>query len=89
MGAVVAVTREEPSAAELRQRAAGCRDGRVACRMLAIAHVLDGRLILPGFRGSSALCVDYDGGGLIVGGSGLPFHLMVHDRLLSHAGLPR
>ena len=43
MGAVVAVTREEPSAAELRQQAARCGDGRVACRMLAIAHVLDGR----------------------------------------------
>ncbi len=43
MGAVVAVTREESSAAELRQGAAGCGDSRVACRMLAIAHVLDGR----------------------------------------------
>ena len=42
MGAVVALTREEPSAAELRQQAAGCGDGRVACRMLAIAPVLDG-----------------------------------------------
>jgi transposase len=43
MGAVVAVTREELSATELRQGAAGRGDGRVACRMLAIAHVLDGR----------------------------------------------
>jgi len=43
MGAMVAVTREKLSATELRQGAAGCGDGRVACRMLAIAHVLDGR----------------------------------------------
>ncbi len=33
----------EYSATELRRGAADCGDGRVACRLLAIAHVLDGR----------------------------------------------
>jgi transposase len=42
MGAAVAVTRLELSAAELRREASRCDDGRVACRLLAIAHVLDG-----------------------------------------------
>jgi putative transposase len=42
MGRGIAVTRLEFSAAELRQRASQCRDGRVACRVLAIAHVLEG-----------------------------------------------
>ena len=41
------------------------------------------------FVGSPALCVDCGGGRLMVGAGGLPFHLMVHDRLHSHAGLPR
>ena len=42
MGARIEVTRKEHSAVELRPQAAGCGDGRMACRMLAIAHVLDG-----------------------------------------------
>jgi transposase-like protein len=37
-----AVTRQERSSAELRREAKRCGDGRVACRILAIAHVLDG-----------------------------------------------
>ncbi len=43
MGVEIAITRFDYPAAELRRRAADCDDGRVACRMLAIAHVLDGR----------------------------------------------
>src|SRR4051794_24000079 len=42
MGRGVAVGRLELSAAELRQQASQCCDGRVACRVLAIAHVLEG-----------------------------------------------
>lgn len=42
MGRAVGVTRLELSAGELRQRAWRCGDGRVACRVLAIAHVLEG-----------------------------------------------
>jgi transposase len=38
----VEVTRRDLSVDELRLRAARCRDGRVACRVLAIAHVLEG-----------------------------------------------
>ena len=41
MGAV-AVTRLEHSAAELRAQARLCADGRRACRILAIAMILDG-----------------------------------------------
>ena len=46
-------------------------------------------LKLPRFDGFSALCVDCDGGGLVVGEVGAASHRMDHDRLLSHAGLPR
>lgn len=42
MGAAVEVTRLELSASELRREASRCNDGRVACRLLSIAHVLDG-----------------------------------------------
>jgi transposase len=42
MGHAIEVTRLELSATELRQRASRCGDGRVACRVLAIAHVLEG-----------------------------------------------
>lgn len=42
MGRGIGVTRLELSAAELRERASRGRDGRVACRVLAIAHVLEG-----------------------------------------------
>jgi transposase len=42
MGLAIAVTRLDWSAAELRREASRCDDGRAACRMLAIAHVLDG-----------------------------------------------
>ncbi len=42
MGRRIEVTRLDLSAAELRQRASRCRGGRVACRVLAIAHVLEG-----------------------------------------------
>lgn len=38
----IEVTRLDVSAASLRRQAARCRDGRVACRMLAIAQVLEG-----------------------------------------------
>jgi transposase len=42
MGRGIEVTRLELSAEELRQRASRRRDGRLACRILAIAHVLEG-----------------------------------------------
>jgi hypothetical protein len=42
MGVEIAIARLDHSVAELRRRAVACEDGRVACRMLAIAHVLDG-----------------------------------------------
>src|SRR5271167_446902 len=42
MGRAIEVRRLELSARELRQRASRCGDGRVACRVLAIAHVLEG-----------------------------------------------
>lgn len=42
MGQAIEVTRREMTAAALRQHASRCRDGRVACRVLAIAHVLEG-----------------------------------------------
>lgn len=42
MGVKIEVTRLELSARELRQRAWRCGDGRVACRVLAIAEVLEG-----------------------------------------------
>jgi transposase len=38
----VAITRYDLCSAALRRQAARCDDGRVACRMLAIAQVLDG-----------------------------------------------
>lgn len=36
------MTRQDLTAAALRQHAGRCRDGRVACRALAMAHILDG-----------------------------------------------
>jgi transposase len=42
MGRGIDVTWQELSVGELRLRASRCRDGRLACRILAIAHVLDG-----------------------------------------------
>ncbi len=42
MARAIEVTRQDMSAAALRQHALRCRDGRVACRVLAIAHVLEG-----------------------------------------------
>jgi transposase len=42
MGRGIEVTRLDLSVTELRQRASQCDDGRVACRVLAIAHVLEG-----------------------------------------------
>jgi len=42
MGQAVAITRSELSAAELRAAAVRCDDGRVACRLLAIALLLEG-----------------------------------------------
>jgi transposase len=42
MSVGVEITRLELSAAELRRAASRCGDGRAACRMLAIALVLDG-----------------------------------------------
>ncbi len=42
MGRGIEVRRLELSATELRQRASRCGEGRVACRVLAIAHVLEG-----------------------------------------------
>ena len=42
MGRGIEVTWLDLSATELRQRASRCGDGRVACRVLAIAHVLEG-----------------------------------------------
>jgi transposase len=38
----IEVTRLDYSSVRLRQEAKRCCDGRVACRILAIAHVLDG-----------------------------------------------
>jgi transposase len=43
MPAAVAIRRTEYSAAELRRQAAQTHDGNAARRMLALAHVLDGR----------------------------------------------
>jgi transposase len=42
MGRAIEVRRLELSARELRQQASRCGDSRVACRVLAIAHVLEG-----------------------------------------------
>src|ERR1700694_3653890 len=42
MADAIEVTRQDRSSAELRRDAKRCGDGRVACRILAIAHVLDG-----------------------------------------------
>src|SRR5258707_14620981 len=42
MGRQIEVTRLELSAAKLRRVASRSQDGRVACRVLAIAHVLEG-----------------------------------------------
>jgi len=42
MGRAIEMTRLELSARELRQRASRCGDSRAACRVLAIAHVLEG-----------------------------------------------
>jgi transposase len=38
----IEITRLDLSSGSLRQAATRCDDGRVACRILAIAHVLDG-----------------------------------------------
>ena len=42
MGVAVTITRVEHWVPELRGMAARSADGAVACRLLAIAHVLDG-----------------------------------------------
>ena len=42
MARAIEVTRRDRSSAELRRAAKRCDDERVACRILAIAHVLDG-----------------------------------------------
>lgn len=42
MSRAVLITRDDLSAAELRQAAQRSRDGRVSCRLLALAAVLDG-----------------------------------------------
>lgn len=42
MGRAVVITRHDLTAAALRRHAGRCRDGRVACRALAMAHILDG-----------------------------------------------
>jgi transposase len=42
VGRAIAIIRLDRTAGELRQEALRCRDGRVACRVLAIAHLLDG-----------------------------------------------
>jgi transposase len=42
MGQAIEITRRDRSAEELRKEALRCGDGRMACRILAIAHVLDG-----------------------------------------------
>ena len=42
MGRAVVMTRQDLTAAALRRHAGRCRDGRVACRALAMAHILDG-----------------------------------------------
>lgn len=42
MGRAVVITRQDLTAAALRRHAGRCRDGRVACRALAMAHILDG-----------------------------------------------
>jgi transposase len=42
VGQAIEITRLELSVSALRQEATRCDDGRVACRILAIAHVLDG-----------------------------------------------
>jgi transposase len=42
VGQAIEITRLDLSAASLRQEATRCGEGRVACRILAIAHVLDG-----------------------------------------------
>ena len=42
MARAIEVTRFDVSASALRRRAARCDNGRVACRILAIAHVLEG-----------------------------------------------
>src|SRR5260370_41391622 len=42
MGRQIEVTRLDLSAAKLRRVASRSQDGRVACRILAIAHVLEG-----------------------------------------------
>jgi transposase len=42
MAQAIGITRHDLSSAALRRQAARCRDGRVACRMLAVALILDG-----------------------------------------------
>ena len=42
MGRIIEITRHDMPVAVLRQHALRCRNGRVACRILAIAHVLEG-----------------------------------------------
>ena len=49
MGQAVAITRSELSSAELRAAAVRSGDGRVACRLLAIALLLEG-----GSRGAAS-----------------------------------
>jgi transposase len=51
----IEVTRRDRSSAELRRNAKRCDDGRVACRILAIAHVLDGKS-----RADAANCCGMD-----------------------------
>jgi transposase len=46
-------------------------------------------MILLGFRGSPALCVDRSGSAPMFGASGRRGHRTRHERALSHAGLPR
>jgi len=55
MGQGVAITRSELSAAELRAAAVRSADGRVACRLLAIAMLLEGAA-----RGEAALACGMD-----------------------------
>jgi len=47
MGPAVVITRQDLTAEALRQHAGRWRDGRVACRALAMAHILDGATRAP------------------------------------------
>ena len=55
MPAAVAIRRQDYSAAELRRSAARTHDGDAARRMLALAHVMDGRS-----RGEAAMLCGMD-----------------------------